>query len=238
MGERFHYIIGLEVFTPLVCIRWKLRTMKCTFFRGAAALAGCLLLSASHAATQFVATLDGDQENPPFVTNAEGSATATLVDLGGGDFRLDFSVTVNSEINFTNFDAGLNNGNNNAAGGFHIHNGPRGVNAGVVYGIFGPDHDFDNDVVAVLNGDNSTTFTGTWSPADGATVGNINGFAADFLAAGPGDDVDFYFNVHTPAKGSGEIRGQLVAIPEPATIALLLLGGLAALEVRRNRPGR
>ncbi len=207
--------------------------MKLALYSCSAVLAGSFALT-SHAATDFVATLEGAQEVGPVVTDAFGSAAATLVDLGGGDFRLDFSVTINDQINFTNYDAAINNGNNNAATGFHIHNQDRGVNGGVVYGIFGPDHDFDNDIAAVLNIDNSTTFTGTWSPADGNPVGNLNGFAATLLAANAGEDVPFYFNVHTPNVGSGEIRGQLVAVPEPATAALLTATALGLAAARRK----
>ena len=51
----------------------------------------------------------------------------------------------------------------------------------------------------------------------------------------------FYFNVHTAASGGGvnpggEIRGNLVPapVPEPATVGLLALGGLALVRRRRT----
>lgn len=186
----------------------------------------------AQAATKFIATLAGAQENPPVASNAGGFATAMLNDLGG-DFSLDYSVTISSEINFVNFDAALDNGANNNASGFHIHNAPRGINGGVVYGIFGPDHDRDDDVIATLGIDGSTTFTGTWGVADGSTAGNLNGFGPGLLAAGLGD-VDLYFNIHTPVSGSGEIRGQLVAVPEPNALMLLGLGVMAIGILRRR----
>jgi hypothetical protein len=45
-----------------------------------------------------------------------------------------------------------------------------------------------------------------------------------------------YFNIHTTANPSGEIRGFLVGIPEPSTLALFGSGlvGLATLRRRRK----
>jgi len=47
-----------------------------------------------------------------------------------------------------------------------------------------------------------------------------------------------YFNIHTSAFGGGEIRGQLQAVPEPATLILLgigLAGGAGKALRRRGR---
>jgi hypothetical protein len=44
-----------------------------------------------------------------------------------------------------------------------------------------------------------------------------------------------YFNVHSQFSGQGEVRGQIVVIPEPATIGLAGLAGLALLASRRQR---
>ena len=63
------------------------------------------------AGTGFNSNLDGDQENPPVITNAMGTSSLTLTDAG-----LEFSVTVEG-LTFT------------AA---HFHNGAVGVNGGVV----------------------------------------------------------------------------------------------------------
>ena len=45
-----------------------------------------------------------------------------------------------------------------------------------------------------------------------------------------------YMNVHTSVFPGGEIRGQLLLIPEPSTVALLGLGtGATALALRRRK---
>lgn len=42
-----------------------------------------------------------------------------------------------------------------------------------------------------------------------------------------------YFNVHSSFQGGGEIRGQVVAVPEPASFGLAALGALTLLRRRR-----
>jgi hypothetical protein len=67
---------------------------------------------------------------------------------------------------------------------------------------------------------------------------------------GPGDGPDFfsdaeeaalfagntYFNIHTSFDGAGEIRGQIMLVPEPETYALMLAGlGLVGWAASRRR---
>jgi len=44
-----------------------------------------------------------------------------------------------------------------------------------------------------------------------------------------------YMNVHTSTFPGGEIRGQLLLVPEPSTVCLLGVGSLAVWIVRRKR---
>jgi hypothetical protein len=95
----------------------------------------------------------------------------------------------------------------------HIH-GPAAVGvgpAGVVVGLT-----FDFGVT-----------TGTFSGAGTFTAGQM----ADLL-----DDL-YYVNIHSTFRPGGEIRGQIVQVPEPGSMALLACGalGLIVAATRRAR---
>ena len=134
-------------------------------------------------------------------------------ELPGGIFYDDVTdmLTINvgwgSANGFTDLTA------NTTAG--HLH-GPASMNqsAGVKYGL------------GNLPG---------WNPS--ATAGGFNGtisiLAADEAALLNGQ---FYFNAHTAANPGGEIRGNLVVVPEPSVVVLGALGaGALLLRLRRRK---
>ena len=105
----------------------------------------------------------------------------------------------------------------------HIHGGAAaGSGAGVVWGFFGTPHNDNNPDQLVLtpfpNGVGGT-FSSIWDAPEGnnttlaAQLNNLNNGLTDI-------------NFHTAQNGGGEIRGQILPVPEPSVISLL---GLAAV---------
>lgn len=103
----------------------------------------------------------------------------------------------------------------------HIHTGVTGSNGSVVHPL---------DGLGAQIGTTSGTFTGDWRFDDAANP-LTNVLAATMMNNGT------YFNIHTTANPGGQIRGQIIAVPEPGSIALLAglgMTGLVALRRRRK----
>ncbi len=68
----------------------------------------------------------------------------------------------------------------------------------------------------------SGTITGSWAPTSSLQVDGL----FDGLT---------YINLHSDNVGTGELRGQLVAVPEPGVFGLLGITGIALLRRRTRR---
>ncbi len=164
------------------------------------------------AATIFTTTLAGANETPPVASAGTGSMTVTL----SGDL---LSVVVNFS-GLTSPDIAS-----------HIHCcGPVGVAepiavpfttfpTGLTAGMFSGSYDLTD--IAVYSAAFLTANGGTAASAEAAFIAGLNGGQT-------------YGNVHSANFTGGEIRGQLAAVPEPATV--FLVGGLlAALALLRRK---
>lgn len=95
---------------------------------------------------------------------------------------------------------------------------------GVTFGSFDQTYDMTD----------AASYRAGFITANGGTVPT----ARDVLLAGLLDG-HAYFNIHTSTFGSGEIRGFLTKVPEPASIAIFGVGlayfGLAYLSLQRRK---
>ena len=157
------------------------------------------------------ASLDGAQVPVPVVSAATGTMSLTLDTVTGLlDVTGSFSGLSIADFSFPPGSGGLEFG---AAGPFHIHNAPPGV---------------DGNVVVLIN--LLGYFTDTASGVDISASGlAFNPLLVGELLAG-----NLYFQLHTPTNPGGEIRGQISAVPEPGT-GLLMAMGLTVLGMRNPR---
>jgi hypothetical protein len=76
----------------------------------------------------------------------------------------------------------------------------------------------------------ATSYNPSYVTANGGTTATAEAALAASIAAG-----ESYLNIHTVAFPGGEIRGFLVAVPEPSSMALLGLGGALLSWLARRR---
>jgi len=190
-------------------------------------VAACIAAQPAIAEIQFMAILENEQEvsNPPIPE--QGSGGMGIFILNDAQNALSYDVTL------TGLDIdGLqtpNNPNDNVTR-THIHNAPAGANGGIVFGQIDASPTLQNDPDDLVVNPVTGRITGVW---DG-TEGNGTTLAAQLanLLAG-----NLYFNVHTADHAGGEIRGQILIIPEPGTWLLGILGCAIACCVWRRRRG-
>ncbi|WP_119419816.1 CHRD domain-containing protein [Desertibaculum subflavum] len=167
------------------------------------------------------------------VLGPENEVPAVLGSSGTGDALVELDVVAHTMRVVATF-SGLT-GTVTVA---HIHApGLPGVNAGVTTQL----PTFVGFPAGVTSGSYDMTFdttmASTWNAAfitaNGGTPLGAEAALLTHLLAGAA-----YFNVHTSFVGSGEIRGNFSAVPEPASGLLLLGLGLAAIVLYPDRSRR
>ena len=157
------------------------------------------------------------------------NAAVTGTPGSGGEIGSGIRFDNVSKVLTINIGWGVSNGFTNLTGvanGAHIH-GP--ATLGSVFTTDAPVVvNFLNN--AVTTGYTSASFTTNTSASAGTVSGTVILDAtreAQLMAS------QLYLNVHTPTNGGGEIRGNMVVVPEPST-ALLAGFGLLGLTLRRR----
>jgi hypothetical protein len=185
-------------------------------------------VAVAQAAVVFSAQLSGAQEVPPNASTATGIASLVLNDA---QTALTYSITV-SGLDFTGSQSASTADNLVAA---HIH-APAvpGTNGPVVFGFFGApfnDNNPNDVVVTPFAAGVGGTISGKWDAPEGNDT-NLGAQIPNLLAGLA------YLNFHTVQFPGGEIRGQILRVPEPGTLALIGVAlGVACIGRRRRATG-
>jgi hypothetical protein len=181
-------------------------------------VAAMLAAAAPVAAYDYFGVLEGSQEVPPNASPAYGRGTITL---DGDLMRVD--------IFYRDLTAPLTIA--------HIHCCvARGANAGIAVDL--DKLPLPTDLSGSFTRSFDLSLLGTYRPGFvAASGGTVEAARARLLGAFDAETA--YFNLHTSRFPGGEIRGQIAAIPEPGTWALLIAGFvLVGLAARRQRAAR
>ena len=186
----------------------------------------CSLTSAKATIFQYTVTLDGP---------TEGNAS---LGTGSGTVNYDDALhTLQVGVTFS----GLTVAGSTGVTASHIHAATLNPFSGTA-GVATQTPTFSGFPSGVYSGSYSNLFDLTLSTswnnafvtANGGTTASAEAALAAAMASGRA-----YWNIHTSLFPSGEIRGFLVAVPEPSSMGLAGLGALALLRAwNRKRAAR
>ncbi|MCU1262870.1 MAG: hypothetical protein JWO80_5755 [Bryobacterales bacterium] len=164
--------------------------------------------------------MNGPSESPPEASAGTGFALVTLDAVAN---------TLSITETFANLNAGTTAN--------HIHCCTPSPFTGVA-GVATQVPSFIGFPLGVTSGSFSTTLdmtqAATWNPAFITASGGTPAGAEAVLVAGAAAGTA-YLNIHTTFAPNGEIRGFLVPVPEPGTLAFAVAGLAGVVLIRRRR---
>lgn len=170
-------------------------------------------IAPAHAATIFTASLDGAQAG--IVTPASGTASVLL---STDQSTLTVDVTFQDLIGTT------------TAAHIHCCAGP-GTSVGIALPFVGfPTAVTSGTYAMSFDLTSDASYNAGFLGANGGTAAGAQAALIANMLAGL-----TYVNIHTTFAPPGEIRGQLAAVPEPSSLALIGFGLLALVFVARRR---
>lgn len=153
------------------------------------------------------ANLTGSQVIEPTESSATGVAT---LETNSEENGLNYSLTVTGLDFGELLDGGTAQTPNNESDdvtAIHIHSGKRGSDDSHTFNILDPEDQHEKDFDVTLNEDGSATISGTWSQTEKNIPTELNDFIKNNGV--PGQESDFFFQIHTEGNQDGEIRGQI-----------------------------
>jgi CHRD domain/PEP-CTERM motif len=187
----------------------------------AALILGALMLpiAPAHAASTFTSILSGRSEIPN-PNNSAGTGVATAAFFNSNNsIRLTGSFQNLSGLSLLGHLHCCSTRTANGAQAIDFSENP-GFQLGVSSGSF----DLTYDLL------DAATYTAAFLTASGGTALG----ARDRLFSNLNNELG-YFNIHSTVFRGGELRGQLVGVPEPATWGLMIVGfGLVGGALRRR----
>lgn len=205
-------------------------------------LASSLLLGSAlvGAAATFTyrADLTADQvvADPAISSSATATAIMTLTTGGTGGPTLSYQIEFNGLDVSETVPRPTLSGPDSLIRAIHVHIGPVGGGGPHALNIYGFPREDDADLVV---SESEALVSGLWDDGDENFNGDGTRDAGDSISLTNAltdlQSGNLYIQVHTMLHRGGEIRGQILLVPEPTSLSLLVLSALPLLSRRRLR---